>query len=234
MSKRIIFLRHGEQPTLKDTEFDKDEIKKLEHEDSSIGLTLQGSIRAYMMPKLINKLFGKKAKYQIHTYTNCKDDEPVARAYYTTQLLRQDQRCSSVILYNKSENIYELVENLKNSKSKNIIVCWEHGRIPKILKQLLALKEEPDYGKITKGFNKKSYKLSTKKVTTDKLAIIQRCAPKLLNDNILTQDELITDEKELEYAPIWDVNLLKNKYSVYPGLTINKSAGNNWNVKFYL
>ena len=55
---RIIFLRHGEQPNF--VEAGQKVLPNLKSEASEIGLTIQGSIRACFMPKLIKKILGKK------------------------------------------------------------------------------------------------------------------------------------------------------------------------------
>ena len=235
---RIIFLRHGEQPNF--VEAGQNVLPNLKSEASEIGLTIQGSIRACFMPKLIKKILGKKGTYQLHTYTNCKHGIPVSRAYYTTQLLRESERCQGVILYDKSENMYELVSNIldQSRQVKNIVVCWEHTRIPQIIQQLLSLADEPNYKACVSNFQKQNYPVKYQQVSHTKFQSIQRCAANFQEDNGRTKDEVIIGEKELAYSPVWDVKL-KNAseggtYTVYPGFIINKIKKHKWALAWFL
>jgi len=243
---RIIFLRHGEEPDfVKISEKIKNRLK---HEDSIIGLTLQGAVRAYCMPTLIKKILGESKNFQLHTYTNYnhkeangkKCPEPVSRSYYTSQLLRSSPNCKNTVLYNKSEDVYELVENIKTNAKiyDNIIICWEHGQIPLIIQKLLDLKKEPSYNKIVKKFFKNKYEIKKETIKTSDLSKIQRSANAMKKDNNKTKNELAKIKDDMYYAPVWDVKYNnednKGEFNVYPGLTINTLKNDDWNVNWYL
>lgn len=220
---RIILLRHGEEPKFKDVE--GKEKHQLSHEDSLIGLTLQGAARAYYMPRLIKKII-ENNKFQLHTYTNYdhieenghKCEAPVSRSYFTTQLLQSSPNCSSIVLYNKSQNIYELVRNLEDNikTHKYIIVCWEHTQIPIIVQKLLNLEHEPNYDNTVKDIGSKLDKIKKKEkyVTNKQLASIVRCANDLKEDNEKIKNEAINLEDDLYYAPVWDLKFNNKKKEI--------------------
>lgn len=244
---KILFFRHGEEPTFKEHiaehGSEHDELKELEHEDSIIGLTLQGAVRTYFMPKIVKKLIGNN-NFQLHTYTNYGHkkgnnvlNEPVSRSYYTSQLLRSSKKCDDIILYNKSDNVFELVENLLNASKKYpyIIVCWEHATIPIIIQHLLKLDHAPNYNEITKKFmhDKIKYK---KTISKKKIESIKRSANGVENDNDKIKNEIIDIDKDMYYAPIWEIKInhkkQKNKYNVFPGITIENNKG-DWTANYY-
>lgn len=228
---KIFLVRHGEQPILDGQESDG---SNLENEASELGLTLQGSVRTWCMPKLVNRLIGHKEKYQIHTYANYKNNSPVSRAYYTTQILRQKKRCQGIILYDKSQNIYELVENILNQSQyvDNIIVCWEHETIPKIIQRLIGLSQPPNYRTIVDTFE--PVLISQDKIQLSDIKKIQRCSPDFQFQNKLHKYDITKGIHELAYAPVWKVNLTKKSYKVFPGFTIQPDKNKLWLVNWYI
>lgn len=231
INKRIILIRHGEQATTLN--------RNIKEEDSEIGLTIQGAIRAYYLPHLIDILLDNK--YELHTYTHDKGIGPVSRSYYTVLPLMSTEKCQHVILYKKSDDINELVANIKSSISKFIVVCWEHLQIPNIVKKLLNLNKEetPNYNKICKRLK---YKFKNNKIEEmerikikpkifKKIKKITRCNYHLTNDNNKIKNEFI--KNDIPYSLIWDIesynnnNNNDNKCIIYPGLIVkNKSKVN--------
>ena len=90
--KRIIILRHGEEPKQ----------KRLKHIQSEIGLSLQGVVRASLMPELILNLLGRNESFELHTYTHTITGVPMSRSYYTAQRLFEMPEMSNKVLYDKS------------------------------------------------------------------------------------------------------------------------------------
>lgn len=237
--KRIIILRHGEQATKLN--------KNIKKEDSEIGLTNQGVIRAYYTPYLIDKLLHDI--YEVHSYTHDKGIGPVCRSYYTALPLMSHEKSEQFILYKRSSDIDKLIENIKNSKSKNIVIIWEHLQIPLILQGLLNLEKDkvPNYKEICKNI-KKSLKNSKCQDCKDTLSIketikikpkinkkiknITRCNYHFQQDNNKVCDEFI--KNDIPYSLVWDVKLyndnLQDSYNVYLGLLINNKS----NVTFYI
>jgi hypothetical protein len=232
MSKksRIILLRHGEEPN-----FDHDH--KLKKHDSEIGLTHQGAIRSHFLPTLVQKILGKK-KYELHTYTHLKNDEPISRSYYTVQNLMLSSQCKNVVLYNKSDNIYELVENVMSSSkvNKNIIICWEHSQIPVIISKLLDLETKPNYNKCIKYANKLPKKkiVEKNKISTSDIEYVQRCAKYIEKENDEIKGESVSVKGDMSYALVWDINMTKKEYCVYPGFTIKPKKKDTWLIKYYV
>lgn len=217
--KRIIILRHCEEPKQ----------KKIAHIASEIGMTNQGAVRTFMMPKLVHKLINDDA-YQLHTYTHTVDNEPTSRSFYTCQFLDK----TNIVLYHKSADFHELVENIKASKAKTIIVVWEHLQIPKIIKLLIG--KRINYEKTCKKIWKRMPKKTSEKIS---LLNVTYCAESMIKKNKQVRDYYISFEDDLEYSLVWDIAfdetgsmLIKKSLSVYPGFLIKK--GKKWKVLNYL
>jgi hypothetical protein len=218
ISKRIILLRHSEEPKQ----------KRIEKIQTRIGLNNQGVVRTSLMPELIHKLIGNKA-YELHTYTHPFKDEPTSRSYYTSQLLQHQ------VLYEKSDDIHHLVDNIKNSKANIIIIFWEHCEIPKVIHELIDIKIDWDHTskKIYKRLNKK-YKLVEKKTVSLKdLKDIKYCADGFIKENIDTRDYYIKPNESIGYALVWDINYDKKEYKVYPNYLIKKCKNHNKRFKVF-
>lgn len=222
---RIILVRHGEEPTFHNHHDLKDK-------GSEIGLTQQGAVRAICLPKLIEKIIGKK-KFQLHTYTHLDHNEPTSRSYYTVQNLISSKRCKNLVLYNKSYDIYELTNNIKSASKiyKNIVICWEHKQIPIIVQNLLKLNETPDYDTYVDKFNNKS-NLKEKQIVKN-VDNIKLCAKFISSDNHKVKTENINDKDDMSYALVWDINFSSKKFKVYPGFTIQPKS-NSYLVKYFI
>src|SRR2546422_10707976 len=79
-NKRIVIIRHAEEPT--------DSIEKKLH--PIIGLTLQGALRAYLMPEFTSQIFNGE-EFEVHTYVDDDPEtgQPRCRAFYTVGTLHQ-------------------------------------------------------------------------------------------------------------------------------------------------
>jgi hypothetical protein len=216
---RIIILRHGEEP----------DIKKYKDIESSLGLSNQGAVRALTMPELVNKLLNNE-QYEFYTYTHLKNKEPTCRAFYTGQLLNNPKlKCD------KSSDIKQLVADVVKSKFENIVICWEHSVIPDIINELIGIK--PDYDKEAE---KISSKLDTVFIETEKTIIkklqlerIKYCAEDFTKENLNSRNDFIELKDDIEYSLIWDIDLEKKTYKVYPGYLIDKKK-NHFLVKKYI
>lgn len=220
---RIIIVRHGEEPTSKS-------VKDIQ---SEIGLTLQGAVRAYLMPNLIKKLFGDKP-FELHTYSHNKHGKPTSRSYYTSQLLHLS---NNTVIYDKSDEIDELVKGINNSKADNIVVCWEHSKIPVIINGLINT--QPDYNECVQNIASKlnEKKVSNYTVQTDQLNHIQRCDPTVQSQNETVKYNHIDIKKDLEYALVWDVEYKgkhKSHYDVYPNYLITPNNDTKDEIKEWL
>jgi len=209
--KRIILLRHCEQPHQ----------KKIEKIQSHVGGTNQGMIRTYLRPELINKLIGNET-YELHTYTHTYKNEPTSRAYYTSQLLLHHT------LYEKSDDINELVENVKKSICKNIIICWEHEELCIIMNNLIGIK--PTWSYVAKKmYNElgKKFKVKDKvKIELKDVEHLKYCASDFIKQNTKTRDYYTKPDEEIEYALVWDIDYEKKEYKVYPDYMIKKCQKN--------
>jgi hypothetical protein len=207
MSKRIILCRHANEPKQ----------KRIEHIQSKVGLNDQGAIRASLMPELINKLIGN-APYELHTYTHVYKNEPTSRAYYTSQLL------ANQVLYPKSDDFEQLVENIKKSTANIIVVCWEHCLISKIINLLIG--KHPDWDHYTQKIGKqlgKKYKVKeTQKIALKDISTIKYCADVFLKQNKGVRDYYIKPKQDVSYSLIWDVDYDKKEYTVFPDYIIKR------------
>ena len=215
MSKRIILARHGEQSKQ----------KRVESIQSKIGLTDQGAVRASLMPELVNKLIGNEP-YELHTYTHTYEDVPTSRAYYTSQLL------ANHVLYPKDDDLEQLVDNIKKSTAKNIIVCWEHSLISKIINLLIG--QHPDWDhyahKIGKQLGKK-YKLKDTQNVILKKIPIRYCADIFLKENLGSRKYYNKPKQDVSYSLVWDVDYDKKQYTVFPDYIIKKCKNSDKKLK---
>jgi len=206
--KRVIVIRHGEECRK----------KKIEKIQTKIGLTNQGAVRTSLMPEIIHKLVGDEP-YELHTYTHMEHNEPTSRAFYTTQLLE-----TTPMLYEKSDDIKQLVENIKKSKAKNIIVFWEHNLVCHIMHQLIGLK--PDWEDTAKKIYKKlgkKYKLMDKvMVNLADLNEIKYCSDEFLKENMEVRDYYIKPSDDISYSLVWDIDYGNKSYKVFPNYIIKK------------
>jgi hypothetical protein len=208
--KRIIILRHGEEPIN----------KKINHISSKIGLNSQGAVRALLMPEIINKLVDND-EYELHTYTHTFNDKPTSRSFFTTLLLQNK------ILYDKSSDIDQLVNNIKASKSNTIIICWEHLQIPIIIHKLIGI--SPDYNKISKtiynNLSKNIKMIEEQKITYGDINNVSVCSHDYLEQNMRYCGNNIKKKRNVKYSLVWDLNLNNNSYNVYPSYIIKKCDG---------
>jgi hypothetical protein len=217
-NKRILLVRHGEEQHQ----------KRIEKIQTRIGLNNQGIVRTALMPELINKLIGNEP-YELHTYTHLSKDEPTSRSYYTSQLLHHS------VLYDKSDDIHQLVHNIKNSQANNIIVCWEHCEMSRIMHELIDIKPDYDHNakKIFKQLDKK-FKL--KDITTIRLKDVKHlkyCSNEFLKQNTDTRDYYIKPDEDVSYALVWDINYDDKTYKVYPDYIIKKCKNHKKRFKVF-
>lgn len=218
MHKRIIIIRHGEEPKQ----------KKIDHIQTIIGLNNQGVIRASLMPEVIHALIGDRP-YELHTYTHILNNEPTSRSYYTAQLLTPEY------LYDKSDDVEHLVNNIKQSASNIIIVCWEHTKIPKIIDRLISVK--PDWDKTTKKIHgqlgKDTYEIKGEQKIDLKDITIKYCSDSIdiLYENLHARDYYIKPKEDVGYSLIWDIDYDEKRYKVYPGYIIKKCKKHNKRFK---
>jgi hypothetical protein len=213
--KRVIILRHGEEPNTKS------------YDETTIGLNDQGAVRALMMPELVQKLLG--TNYECHTYTHTIISQPTSRSYYTCQLLN-----NKVLVYNKSDDIDTLTDNIKKSENNTIIVCWEHKQIPNIIDNLIG-KQQIDYNSVVSKIqlNLDKYNLiKTSYININDLAKIEYCADDFLKDNKKVRTNYIEDD--MEFSLVWDINMDTNTYTTYPGYVITNSDCCLFLVKQYV
>ena len=200
---KIILVRHGEEPK------NKKYLNILSH----IGLTYQGATRAYLMPRLIEQVV-KNNKYEVHTYTHSENDIPTSRSYYTVGLLNAKR-----VFYKKSDNINELVKNIKNSKSKYIVVCWEHGEFKNIITKLIGKKI--NYNDVVEDLKKANSNNMGKTFDVElrDLRYISRCSVEYSFQN--EECKFDTEEDDMMFAPVWLLNLDKKKLKVFAGFKSN-------------
>lgn len=218
MSKRIILVRHGEEPKQ----------KKIGHIQTKIGLNNQGAIRSALMPEIVHSLIGDES-YELHTYTHILNNEPTSRSFHTSQLLKNQ------ILYDKNDDIEQLVDNVKKSASSIIIVCWEHAHLPTIMARLIGVHSNWDHisKKIYKKLDKK-YKLKSKqKINLKDITTIKYCSDEFLKENTKVRDYYIEPEEDIGYALVWDITYDVKKYKVYPSYLIKKCKKHNKRFKIF-
>lgn len=233
--KRVIILRHGEEP------------KSKKYDQSTIGLNDQGAARTLLMPEIVEKIL--KADYECHTYTHNVKGTPTSRSYYTCQLLK-----NKVTVYDDSDEIDKLVNNIKKSANNNIVIVWKHKLIPDIINKLTAndkksnglkkiinkLKKKEkkiDYDEIASNINKnlKNYDLlGTKKINVNELTQIKYCSDNVLQNNQKVRKEYIKNDDDIEYSLVWDINLESKTYKVYPGYLVLHENDNSYLVKQYV
>jgi hypothetical protein len=206
--KRIILLRHGEEPKQ----------KKIDKIQTEIGLNEQGAIRASLMPEIIEKLIGKEP-FELHTYTHTVDDKPTARSFYTAQLIEKK------VLYPKSSDIDQLIENIKKSEAKIIIVCWEHKEQINIMKKLIDV--DVDWNKIADKIYKKlgkKYTLKSKQTIELKDITMTYCSEHYIEHNTKVRDYIIKPKDDISYGLVWDIDFDNKSYKVYPNYLIKKKG----------
>ena len=222
--KRILVFRHGEEP----------DDKKYKDIHSKIGLSKQGGIRALMMPDILNSIFNGD-NYEVHTYSN----DNLSRSFLTCQLF------DNIVLYDKSDDIDELVKGVKKSGSNNIIICWNHSYIPDIIHELIGV-DKPDYDDIVKKiwFSLNNLEIKPLKevyIDDSSLIDIKLANKKYQRKNINVNDHLVHGIDELKYSIFWDLNRHDNNVisrgeldaKVKIGFMIDK-IGNNWLVSKYI
>ncbi|AYV77785.1 MAG: hypothetical protein Edafosvirus1_116 [Edafosvirus sp.] len=214
---KIVTVRH----------FEEESNKEYKDISSHIGGTIQGAVRASLMPQLVHKLFGDE-EYELHTYTNDVNNVPTSRSYYTVQLLKPAEKK----LYSKSSNVDDLIKAVKETKYKNVLICWEHGEFPDIIKGLCGVKTNyDDTVNDLKKKNKKNriYPTKTFKVATKDVLNIVRSAPEYVVQNDATKMDLVDDS--FAYSPIWQFTLNVKSVSVFAGYssTYDKTT-DTWTV----
>lgn len=220
-NKRVLLCRHGNECKQ----------HKIEHIQTRIGLSDQGALRAFFMPEIIASLIGDEP-YEVHTYTNPENGVPTSRSYYTAQLL------DNIILYDQSEDIKLLVENIKKSKAKNIIVIWSHYFIELIIEQLIGLK--PDWEKwakkIYKQLDKKYTLLAEEKIELCDVKFIKYSASAYLRENRKAREYYDKPKNDISYAIMFDVDYNNKTYDIFPTYLIEKCKKycNRYKVSKYL
>ena len=158
-------------------------------------------------------------------------NEPTSRSYFTSQLLKNRN-----LSINKSDEVDQLVEDLKKETANNIICIWEHSVIPKIIHKLIGV-SAPDYdhtvSNISKQLGKEIPLKSTQAINEDDIKNIQLCAKDFKKDNEKVNDHITTLKDDVAYSLVWDINFTKKSYTVYSGYLI-ESNKTNWQVLKYL
>jgi hypothetical protein len=210
--KRIFILRHVEEPKQ----------HKYAHISTEIGMTDQGAVRTSMMPELISRLVNG-LPYQVHTYTH--GDPPVSRSFLTSQLLDADK-----VLYSKSHDIEELVNNVRTSQYTNIVIIWEHLVIPKIIHLLTG--KEVSYDKaVKKCYKKITIKKQRKTTSIVGVPKLTFCNEIFLEKNKEARDYYINFRDDVAYSLVWDIQ--GHSLQVYPGYLI-KRHGEKFKVFKYV
>lgn len=215
--KRVIILRHGEEPNTK------------KYDETTIGLNNQGAVRTLLMPELVQKILG--TDYECHTYTNTIKGQPTSRSYYTSQLLN-----NKISVYNKSSDINTLINNVKKSTNNNIIICWKHDKIPDIIDKLIG-KQKINYKNVISDIQKNlnNYKLiGTKKINTNDLIQIKYCSDNFTENNKNVRTNFISNNDDLGYSLVWDININTKTYTVYPGYLVLHDNDNSFLIEQYV
>lgn len=163
----INIIRHGEKP----------DVPKGSTEKYS-GLTAQGGARAmhYFSGNFIKDTFGGDS-YDIYTYGNYKGKIPSARAYYTIKNLITANKTGDSCVVDKDSDFDKIISALKKSKNNNVLICWEHNSIKKLIMAILGNdkkveKKIPEYKDLIKKYKKIDLTAVKSTVTTYQLGKI--------------------------------------------------------------
>jgi len=199
---KVILCRHAEEPQ-------NPQFKSIQ---TAIGMSYQGAVRTYLLPQLIEKLFNGN-EYEVHTYTNSKNNIPVSRSYYTVQLLKGTRK-----FYNTSNDIDKLINGIKKSKSNNILVCWKHSHFETIIKKLTKI--NINLKNIIKDLTKinTNNQQNTLQISTSEILNITRCSPEYKTENELCKYDIT--KNDIKFSPIFILDTDKNTLHVSASYTL--------------
>jgi hypothetical protein len=230
--KRILIVLHGEEPKGKSTSGIK----------PRIGLSVQGAVRAYLLPEMIKRVFGDEP-YEVHTYDNKKSGKPVSRSYFTVKSLAKR---ATIVTQAKSDDVDGVVKAIKASKASNILVSWKGTRIPSIIKKLLNNVTKPDYDIEEPRFAKllDPSKATLRTVSEAEVEHIELCSSQYRKANESAKHAVSKTKKEVKHSIVWDLtydpqNPSNNSYRTFANYVIYRDEtsaadGRNWIVEDYL
>ena len=133
-----------------------------------------------------------------------------------------------------------MVNNIQQSKATNIIVVWEHLKIPLIIQKLIDV--EPNYVKISRkifaNLGDKFKVKSKQRVDPQSVTGIKYCAPEFFKENEQVRHYYIGAKANIKCSLAWEIDLDRKSFKVYPTYIIKRvkkiKKGQEYNVIKYL
>lgn len=234
MKMNICIIRHGEK-SFSDSE--------------CAGLTYQGGARAYnyLTSDFPTLIFGENSIYDIYTY-----GAPMSRAYFTVKELINNNKNGTNYIAKSKTDFTDIVEQLKKTKSKNILICWEHLNIQSLIQSILSNNQEdtitfsvPSYIDVMhqyRSMNLTPYKQSgimfSAKITAQNEITIDNTPIKISDPDCCKYDAsndptcvYDVDNEDIDYCITFDLiverdhtkSLTLHKMKTYPNFTVGST-----------